>query len=469
MVAIITDKIKKQLAQGVLDEFAGATPGDSDNYYYVGVGRSQIWDPTAKTDVAPSPTATDRDERVFRYSMQSVKAVEGMSFVVPLYDWAANTIYSQYSDAIEGHPTQSYYVRTSDSRVYLCVRTGKNATGVNQVSTVEPNHTQNDPTIQADGYVWKFMYTIFVTGANKFLTSNFMPVKFVDSASTISLDFQQYSVQNNAVPGQIVGYRVADGGGAYSSEPTITIVGNGTNAKGRAVLSSSGAIAAVEVGDSAAASLLNNMGSGYSYASVTVGTSTLVAGGTAASVVPVIGPQKGLGGDPTDDLRTTAVMLNIKPDGKVNNTWVVDNDYRQIGILKNPKQYTNTSAAFTATQGLALNKMTLTSLPGIGNISFAGDIEMTGDSTSAKGWLDYFDDSNTLWYHQDDYTGFKPFADNETITIQGYNATTLTADSALSAPDIDRHSGELLYIDNRATATTRDAAQTEDIKVVIKL
>lgn len=469
MVAIITDKIKKQLAQGVLDEFAGQLPGDSNNHYYVAVSRSQIWDPDAKTDVSPAPTATERDERTFRYSMQSVKKVEGMSFVVPLYDWATNQIYSQFSDAVEGHPAQSYYVRTSDSRVYLCIRTGKNATGVNQVSTVEPTHTKNDPPVEADGYVWKFMYTIFVTGANRFLSSNFMPVKFVDSASPISLDFQQFQVQSNAVKGQIVGYRVIDGGGAYSSEPTVTVVGNGTNAKGRAILSSSGAIAAVEVGDSAGASILNSMGSGYKFASVNVDTSNLVAGGTAAEVVPVFGPEKGLGGDPTDDLRTTAIMLNIKPEGKVQDTWVVDNDYRQIGVLKNPKQFVNDSADFTATQGLALNQMKLTSSPGAGNISFAGDIEMTGDSTSAKAFLDYFDDSNTLWYHQTDYTGFTPFKDGETVTVQGYTATTLTIDSALSPPNLDRHSGDLLYIDNRATATTRDAAQTEDIKVVIKL
>ena len=82
--------------------------------------------------------------------------------------------------------------------------------------------------------------------------------------------------------------------------------------------------------------------------------------------------------------------------------------------------------------------------------------------------LIFFDDSDTIWYHQSEFTGFRPFQDGETITVEGYSASTLILDSANIAPDIDVYSGDLLFINNFGEVS-RDRAQTEDIKVVIKL
>jgi hypothetical protein len=101
-------------------------------------------------------------------------------------------------------------------------------------------------------------------------------------------------------------------------------------------------------------------------------------------------------------------------------------------------------------------------------ISFANDVLITGNTSTAQGWLDFFDDSDTISYHQDEYTGFTPFQDGEVITVEGYSASTLTLDSASISPDIDIFSGNLLFINN-TNEVGRDRAQTEDIKVVIKL
>lgn len=473
MTAIITDAIKKQFAQQLFDQMAGTNIGDSDNYYYIAVGRSQQWQPSVNTDVPPTPVNTDREQRLFRYSMQSIKAVESFSFVVPLFDWSANTVYSAFNDNVSGQPSQSYYVRTADNNVYLCVRNGKNTNGVPQVSTVRPDHTDTSLPIETDGYVWKYLYTISTSDANKFLTSAFMPVKLVDSADEFSPDFLQYTVQNAAVPGQIVGYRVVTKGGVYNSPPALTVVGNGSGAKARAILNTTGGIEAVEVGDSANAPLLANMGSGYTYASVSVSSSGLAVGGTPAQIVPIFSQITGLGSDPTVDLRSTAIMFNIKPEGTVNDKWVVDQGYRQIGVLRNPLA-NDSDGKFTDTQGLALRKMRLATPAGDGNplngyaISFANDVKINGNTSSAQAWLDFYDDSDTIWYHQDENTGFKTFQDGEVITVEGYSASTLTLDSAAIAPDIDVFSGDLLFI-NSFGEVSRDRAQTEDIKVVIKL
>ena len=499
MAAIITDKIKLQLAQTIFDEFNTANLGDSNNYYYIGIGRSQQWQAAAQTDVVPNTTAadnTDREERLFRYNLQSVKAAENLSFVVPGgpdYDWSANKEYYQYSDAIAGQPQTTYYVRTDENKVYVCLRKGKNSDGTPKTSTVKPDHTDNTLTPETDGYIWKYLYTITTAAANNFLTSNFMPVEFVDSAAPTDPRFSQLSVQNAALPGQIIGYRVVTPGGPYTGTvhssgikvgPALSIIGNGSNAKAYAILNPiNNSIAAVEVGDSpdaAAITFAANQGTGYKYANVSVSAATLQVGGTNAVIAPVFGPANGIGADARRDLRSTSLMFNIKPAGGVNvnnePTWPVDQDYRQIGLIKNIKDSAN-GALFTAEAGTALKKMRANLAFGDGDyLQASGEYQLEFDddpiiyaaASDAQAYMVWNDDSSTIWYHQTEETGFTQFVNSEAVTIPGKIAGSLTIDSANIAPDVDRFTGEVLFVSNQS-ATSRDPSQTEDIKVVVRL
>ncbi len=463
MTAKITDKLKKQLAQQIFDEATGTKIGDSDNYYYIAVGRSQDW-PTEATP--PTPNPVEYDERTFRYDMQSIKAVEAFSFVIPLKDWTSGASYAQFSDNDVGQGT-SFYVRTTDNNVYICIRQGKDSNGAGQVSTVKPDHTGTAIPIETDGYAWKFLYTISTADGNSFLTANWMPVKFADSATysdPTSTYYTQYLVQNAADSGQIVGYRVTAGGSGYTNTDSCTVIGDGINAKARIIVDGTGAIAAVEVGDSANfgetnfTPLANGFGSGYSRANVRITTS----GGSNASISPVIAPKDGLGANPINDLRSTALMFNIKPEGNVDGKFVVDNEYRQIGLLRNPLQY-NSNSKFTGTAARALSQLNLTTIPS--TITFGEDILINGDS-NAQSYLDYWNNIK-LWYHQNETTGFTPFRAGEVVTVAGYSASTLTVDS-ISAPEIDVYSGDVLYINN-TTDVPREAQGSEDIKLVVKL
>ena len=113
MAAIISDKIKRQFLTQLFDEATGTKLGDSDNYFYMAVGRSQSWDAVVgnsspgTTDVATSPTNSEREEHQFRYGVQAVKAVEAFSFVIPIKDWTANSQYQQYNDNSVDHPSTS--------------------------------------------------------------------------------------------------------------------------------------------------------------------------------------------------------------------------------------------------------------------------------------------------------------------------------------------------------------------------
>lgn len=464
MTAIITDKIKRTFLSQLFDEATGTKLGDSNNNYYIAVGRSQQWDPVANTDVAPTPNVTDRETRLFRYNLQSVKAIEAFSHVVPIKDWTTNTQYAQYNDNSTGHPSTSYYVKTAENNVYVCLRVGKDSLGNNQVSTVKPDHTNTSLPIEADGYIWKFMYSISTADTNFFTTSNFMPVKKVDSASATDPGFAQFTIQNAAVSGQILGYRVTNGGSGYdSATTTLTVVGDGNGAKAYAVVGS-GVITAVEVGESSGTTDISSfLGSGYKQANVRITS----PGGTNATVVPVFAhDSNGLGANPINDLRASAMMFHIKPEGNVSGNWIVDNDYRQIALWKNPLVDSASRNKFQGTAGNCLKKIRVTS-PISSSFAFANDVEITGDS-NAKAWVDFIQDS-TIWYHQDEASGFTPFRSGETITVEGLGSTrTIATGQHNIRPDVDRYSGEIFFINN-ASAQTRTTASTDDIKLVVQL
>lgn len=446
MVAIITNRIKKILVQDLLDQY-----NDSNTYFHIGIGRSEDWN---ETDTAPTPANTEREQKKFRYSLQSVKNVTGVSFVVPRYNWVSGSTYTPFNDNIVGQPANSYYVVTDENNVYLCIRQGKDANGNAVVSTVKPDHTNTSLPVEADGYIWKFLYTITVTNSTKFLSASYMPVELIDSAAPTDPFYNQYLIQNAATAGQIVGYRVTNAGSGYTSDPTITITGDGAGAKARPVVTSSNTIGAIEVDDSAGGVPL---GSGYSYANITI----TGGGGGSATAVPIFSPPAGLGADPRDDLRANAIMFNVRTTGTENGDWVIGNDFRQIGLLRNITQYDSTGL-FTETQGRALKSMHLSSITG----TFEPDEEITGGTSGAVAYIDYFDDSATIWYHQSEDTGFKAFQDGEGVSTASGSAT---ADSASVAPEIDPFSGDLLFIDNRSTAIARSNDQTEDIKIVVQL
>jgi hypothetical protein len=462
MGAIITDKIKRSFLTQLFDEATGTKLGDSDNYYYIGVGRSNQW-PTDDTLVEPD--FDEREEREFRYGAQSVKAIEAFSFVIPIQNWEADTQYVQYNDNVEGHPSGSpYYVRTADNNnVYVCIRQGKNSQGAGQVSTVKPDHVDTTLPVETDGYVWKYLYTISTADTNFFVTANYMPVKLVDSAGPTDPYFGQKTIQNAAVPGQIIGYRVtANGTGYDSATTTLSVIGDGTGAAAHPIINTSGQLIAVEVGDSANVgtsgypALTGAMGSGYNEANVRITSPT----GSNASVVPVFAHRNGLGADPREDLRATAMMFHIKPEGTVDNTWVVGGqDYRQVALWRNPLD--SNGDKFTGTSGIVAKRLTLTAAASFDGLT--SDKQITGDS-NAVGWIDYIEDS-TVWYHQDETTGFTPFRVGEPVDIDG-DAFTVALHKVSS--DIDRHTGDLYFINN-GEAQPRTTASTDDIKLVIQL
>ena len=87
MAAIITDVLKKQMMQKVFDEATTSTEAN----YYIGIGKSTQWD---SSETVPTPIDTPKTIRDARSAIQSMKKVEGTSFVIPRHNWSSGTMYS---------------------------------------------------------------------------------------------------------------------------------------------------------------------------------------------------------------------------------------------------------------------------------------------------------------------------------------------------------------------------------------
>jgi len=436
MAAIVTEAFRRF----ALDQLEANVGGDSDNYY-IAIGRSENWN---DSDVATTPENKLLDELEFRHSVQSIKIAEDVSFVVPRYTWSSGTVYAGYDNDTSGHPETSFYVVTEENNIYICLERGLNADGSTKISTVKPTGQATSKFTTADGYTWKYLYSISPTKASQFLTANYMPIQYIDSAAD-AFEQAQFDVQAAATDGEVLNVVVTDGGTGYTSAPTITIEGDGSGATATADVSG-GQVKRIRVTDN---------GSGYQVAKVNISG----GGGSGAVARANLSPKNGIGANAKISLRAKALMFNSKPDGLEGGSFIVGNDFRQVAVLKNPTDYSGN--AFVGNSASVLKKMTLSDPTG-----FEVDQEITGSTSGSTALIDYVD-SDTIYFHQNLSTGFGSFdSDVGGIVSSAGNNTTLV--SLIDSADIDPFSGEILYLENRSPVI-RAETQTEDIKAIISL
>ena len=429
MVAIVTKEIRVQNAANFISDVGS-------NSMYLFVGHPQQW-PSSDTAIA-TPVNRVLDSQTAHQRMTAAKKI-GSGDVIHAstrYNWVSGNSYIGYDDTVD-LATSQYYVLTDELKCYKCIIAGPGAS-VNKPTGTTTNNIEAD---QGDGYRWKYMFTLSGVDATKFLTSAFMPTKKLASDDG-SLQFQ---VQSNADVGAIHHIVVTAGGTGYSSAPTVTITGDGTSATATATVAG-GAVTAVTISDN-----------GGNYDNATVSFSG--GGGSNATARAIISPPGGHGSDPVNELNSFFVMSNVKLDGaEGSGDFPIDNDYRQIGILRNPFNHGTTTVA-TATTLNANKSLALTSVSG----TFVIDELITGGSSGAVAYVDSID-GTTIRYHQDAATGFAAFTGSEAISGAGGATANI---SSLGNPEIEKHSGQVMYLENRAKVT-RATAQIEDIKLVIE-
>jgi hypothetical protein len=303
----------------------------------------------------------------------------------------------------------------------------------------------------SDGYIWKYLFTVSTDDSNKFLTSAFIPVRYIETQPAVGADAaltNQWDVQQNAVDGAVYNIKVSNGGSGYTSAPTVTITGDGASLAGTATVSG-GVVTGISV---------TNAGSGYNQVSITLSG----GGGSGATAYGVIGPKEGFGADPREDLKAHYVTLNVRlvyADGQ--GDFIVGNDFRQIGIIRNPYNYGTTTVATAET--LAATKSLAIAVGG----TFNNDSVFEGTVTGAKAIVDSYDSVNgIIRYHQTEATGYVDFSTSDYVRPQGDSGAGQDV-TAINNPEVEPYSGQVIFLENR-TPVNRASDQIETIKLVLE-
>ena len=477
MAAIITEKFRLHNAK----EFKQSAT-ESGNAMYMFIGRPLSW-----TDDNNPPTPVDslNDEYDAYANMVALKKVSStdVSHAIIRRDWTSGTAYDEYrhnytssNTATSGASTlwaSTFYVVTSDYNVYKVI---SNNGGAN--STVMPTGTSTSILTTADGYKWKFMYSISASDVIKFVTSDFIPVKTIGAKAAVDGDVgglgtaasddnsAQWDVENSATDGTIEHARVTAGGSSYGSDGTYNVAISGDGTSGQLTVTvSSGAITAVAI---------NAVGSGYSVASIdnsllqTATSST----GTGASFDIIISPKNGHGADPVEELGGNYVIANSRLEyAEGSGDFPTDNDFRQIGLIVNPTDAGGNTLS-SATTLSALNRITLDSgatMPVVDD-TIANAASIT--SGTAVGKVVSIDSTNRYIYFlpsADAVGNFNSFSAANTIFVGSTSKGTISSGGVSgSYPEVSRNSGDIVYLENRG-AVARAADQIEDIKLIIEM
>lgn len=110
----------------------------------------------------------------------------------------------------------NYYVLTEDFNVYKCLDNNNNA-----LSTAKPLGTSTSPITTADGYVWKFMYTVPINLRSKFLSEEQMPVVSALSNQFYSNGAMDSIIINNKGTGYTTATLTVSGDGYREEDPTF--------------------------------------------------------------------------------------------------------------------------------------------------------------------------------------------------------------------------------------------------------
>ena len=522
--ASVYGTVEKVFPNSVLLSGVNGTQGQNSNFVPGTTVTGNTGGATAKAGVwrtgsenVPTQPFDSQEEKFEIYDdMISLKRVkkDDLTFVVKRYNFGASTVYDMYKPDYSSAKTtatgatslfaSTFYVMNSSYEVFKCVYNGQTPTDPNGVvSVTEPTKVQSisgifiepedagNPGFRTDGkrpYIWKYMYTIPTDSVLKFLSTDFLPI------------IEETAVTSAAVDGAIDTILITDSGTNYDAGTYYTpIKGDGSAGIAKLVVDS-GAIAEASV---------QAAGTNYTYASINLGDVYSDTGLTTPSNIDansdatggalevIIPPQGGHGADPVEELGGKRVMINTRltyDEGE--GDFPTDNDFRRIGLLRDPYNYGTTDFA-TADNLSATGALKVQSPSG----DFFVDEEISqtytsgGSSVTAKGtvvsWKGTVDGVtyNIVKYFQspDRHTHngvVYPF-DNGSDAISGAGSlSTATVNSTYNTPggqtdggvvfsngvanaEIAKNSGDIIYIENRR-AISRASDQIEDIKLVVE-
>ena len=425
MPSIVTSKFRVHNAQQFVESFSEA----SNNIMYLFVGKNTAF-PDDNNPPTPVNSTANIEYTPWR-DMFGAKRIQStdVTHAIDRYNWTSGTVYDQYDDQDTNITDDDFYVITDEYNVYKCL-----FNAVATASTTKPTGVSTAPFTTADGYIWKYMYTVTTANALKFLTNDYIPVQTL--ASDDGTD--QWDVQAAAVNGGIHVIKVVSGGSGYATAPAVTITGDGTGATANSTI----------VANVITRVTIITPGTGYTRATVAFASG-------AATANAIISPRGGHGADAIEELGGKFVMINSRLDGSESNTISTANEFRQVGLVRDPTLFGTTTRA-TASSFRQTFRYTVANT---GNYTL-DEIVTSGSNTA---FVVEWDATNSLLYTT------KPLNSNfaNGATITGGSSGTSRTITAISTASLEPYSGDLLYVENRVPIA-RATDQIEDVKLIIQ-
>ena len=516
MAAIITDQIRIVNAKNFL---AGIQTSTNSYYSFIGLPNPEDFQ-SDWNSTPPSPKDSFNDENEYWDTMIAMKKINSSDsrLVVTKRLWESGVTYDYYRNdytinntALVSGATNlynaSYFVLNSDYRVYECLQNGTDPDNPNgRPSLDEPTFTDLEPRSagsSGDGYIWKYLYTIKPADIIKFESTDFMPVP--QNWETNSDDS---AVRGNAVDGSIkiavITNRGVGLGTANVTYTQVPISGDGTGAEATVVVNNDSKVESITI---------SNQGSNYTYGTVDLITGGVPTGTTRPTFDVIISPEGGHGADIYRELGAYNILVytRIENDNE-NPDFITGNEFARIGIVENPQAY-NSTGVLIKDKASVVGALRLTGT-GYSTATFLADSYFTQSvstaSTAVGRVINYDQTTGVLKYWQDrsmagfttvgtavtnptygfelqEFTSTPLSGGNVTIVpSSGSNLSINTSFTGLSTvinnrtyylgqdftngisnPEVKRHSGNIIYVDNRPSIV-RSSNQKEDIKVVLQ-
>ena len=516
MSAIVTDQFRILNANNFVESVESA-----NNSYYVflglpnaeavGYGRSDNWDENTPAPVDSfSSNKHAGDTIIFGKKITSAN----IRRIVRRLDWTSGTRYEIYRNDYSAANTSpltsasrlysaNYFVMNSDYRVYIWIENGSSGSNPKgNVSQDEPTFTDLEPSRageSGDGYIWKYLFTVPPSDIIKFDSTEYVtvPNEWLTTADTQIRSIRENG-DSNVNENQIKTVYIDGAGDNYANGlgQEVNIIGDGTGAKVRVDV----------VNGKITDTTVTSGGKDYTYALVDLGSLNSNSIGNSAKLVPIIPPSLGHGYDLYTELGTDRVLIYARFDDSTKD-FPTNTQFSQVGIIKNPTSIGSTSL-YTENTFSSVSSFKFTSITGTPQIG--EKITQTVSGEKARGYVASYDKETqvmkyitdrSLYYNQTsndqtDYIGITTNGKSVSFSNSGGNilgessSFSASIDSTfsgistnpsgtklinlgvnftngLASAEINKGSGELIYLDNRPTIK-RNTRQKEDVKIILE-
>lgn len=200
---------------------------------------------------------------------------------------------------------------------------------------------------------------------------------------------------------------------------------------------------------------VTNPGQDYTYLNINIATNV---GATPPVARAVLAPARGHGSNPIKELHANSIGLNVAIGDEVNNGFAFNNKFRQISILKSP---------LLVDQPKLLELPTASACVVVNTV--VGATPLSANAIVTK---------NTTKYRVADFTPtqllLQPMTTNtlavgDTLSFSLNNISYSLQVNGIVAPEFDKYSGEILYVDNQnpfAPSTNQTINVTTTISLI---